>query len=121
MTEAKDRPLTYCEQVSELLHNGWRLADIASLTPWSRKALFMPRDETGRLKREDPTLPEHVKVDSRGMRTVSKGRRTTLEDAYRRKNKAMGVSKERIDAGWQRFLEANPNMGRGGIKGRKKR
>jgi len=109
-----ERPLSYEEQVSELFQAGWKIDDIARLTPWTRRALFLPRDDQGRLirKAEDTGIPSHVKFGRDGNRLV--GKRMTLEQVFREANKARGFSDKKIDEGWQAYKDANPKMGKGG-------
>ena len=110
------KPLTYSEQVSELLHNGWRVCDIADLTPYVRMCLFLPRDKHGRLKRRDESLPPWVHVDDDGFRVIGPGSRKSFERVFKEINLERGLSKERVEEGWAKYREANPKMGRGGIK-----
>jgi hypothetical protein len=118
------RSLSYEEQVSELFQAGWRLDDIASLTPWSRRALFLPRDQTGRLVRDEDQdgdeLPAHVKVNKQGMRIVGNSR-CSLEEATKMVNQRRGFSKAKADELWKRWEADNPEMGLGGVKRRKKK
>ena len=86
-------------------------------------ALFMPRDENGRLIRNskaDEDLPEHVKFGRDGKR-VPTGKRTTLEQAFRDANRTRGFSNKEIDDGWEKYKDDNPFMGKGGIMGGSKR
>ena len=97
------------------MYAGKTLAEIAGYTPWVRVALFMPRDKHGVLKRSKG-LPEGVEVDERGFRVVGEGssRRTTMEQAVKRSWRKQGMSKQAVEETWQRYREANPEMGRGG-------
>ena len=101
--------------MSELFAAGWKIDDIASLTPWTRRALFLPRDEYGKLVRrsEDTGLPDHIKLDRHGNR-IAVGRRMTLEMIFREANKRRGFSDKEIEEGWQAYKDANPRMGKGG-------
>ncbi len=111
--------MTYEEQVSELFQANWRMADIASLTPWIRRALFLPRDKYGRLKREDPDLPPGVEVDDDGKRVI-KGKRATLAQVFKQVNLERGLSLDQIKDAWAKFREQNPDMGKGGKRERRK-
>lgn len=100
---------------------GWKLAEIAGLTPWSRHALFLPRNQHGQLilDDEDERLPDHVKVDASGRRVIS-GKRVSLEQAFRKVNEERGLTKAQIDQAWAKYAEENPKMG-GATGGKAKR
>lgn len=95
------------------------MSEIAELTPWSRMALFLPRDKYGRLKRYDPDLPDHVAVNEDGMRVI-KGKRTPFSEMFKQVNKRRGLSDEQIRVAWDRFKEDNPKMGKGGPRSRER-
>lgn len=116
----RPKRLTYGQQVSELFQAGWRLADIAGLTPWSRHALFMPRNQHGQLILDgaDEELPEHVKVDSSGRRVIA-GKRVSLQQAFRKINQERGLTEQQINEAWAKYVGENPMMVGSG-KGKKK-
>lgn len=89
------------------------MPDIAGLTPYIRRALFLPRDKFGRLLRDDPGMPAHVKVDENGMRVVT-GAKFSLKTAHKMFNERRGVSADEIERAWQQFVDDNPKMGVGG-------
>jgi len=106
--------------VSELLYAGKTPEQIAGYTPWTRMALFYPRDQHGRLKRRYRDLPEGVEVDANGMRVIT-GPKISLKEATYRANRELGLAEADIDKLWQKFLDDNPLYGKGGLRGRMKR
>lgn len=74
--------------------------------------IFRRRDDVGRLVDEED-LPPDVHVDKDGMRIIT-GKPIPFSEAYKVIKKAQGFDDKEVEEKWQKFQEANPNLGRGG-------
>lgn len=115
------RPMTYAEQVSDLIYSGKTLEEIAGYTPTLRAhVLYLPRDHQGRLKRIDPDLPPWLKVDDDGMRIPS-GKRMSFKEMFFKRCRKQGKTKAEAEVAWKQYQDDNPKMGRGGPLDKDKR
>lgn len=98
--------------MSDLLYAGKTLSEVAGYTQWQRMGvIYLRRNKYGRLIRRNDDLPPEIGVDENGMRILT-GKPISMETAFRRVNRKRGLSKQQIDAAWQKYKDDNPKMGK---------
>ncbi len=99
--------------MSELLYAGKTMVEIAGWDDCQmRWVVCRKRDKSGRLVRRDPSLPDWVETDERGMRVVTNP--VPYSTMFRQVMRGRGLTDREAAVAWAAWRTENPQFGRGG-------